>query len=257
MSNSSFGFGTPAPEKVEAPKLASSGLSGFEHEVKLKPDKKIKVVVLHPLNGSFQINVHKTPVYDPGNGYRYVPVGSKNTHLSFLNPPVASPFETDPNPAVKYYKTARYMLVFVLESPDGKLNNHVAYLELRDNWSRKDGSYNIIQTWEEENGQSVEGRQLVYSRTGSGMKDTTYKTTILVSPVELTPEQLAVVQKEAPEVRDYILSLYNREWTTEEFTRLHGLLTAQLAEKERKDSGQPDPVPTHPVATSDDTEIPF
>jgi len=251
----SFGFNTPAPEKVEVPKLASSGLAGYEHEIKPKDKQSFKFVVLHPLSDCFQINVHKQTVYDPGNGYRQVPVGTRNTHLPFLNPPVPSPFESDPDGKLRSWKTARYMLVFVLDSPNNKLTNHVAFLELRDNYTRKDGSYNTILSWEEENELAVEGRTIVYSRTGSGIEDTSYKTTVLVKTDTLTAEQLAIAEKEVPEVRDYILSLYNKEWTTEEFTRLYNL----HKNKVNADARKPEEalVPAHPVATSDADEIPF
>lgn len=250
----SFGFGTPAPEKVEAPKLATSGLAGYEHEIKPKDKQSFKFVVLHPLSDCFQINVHKVTVYDPGKGYRNVPVGTRNTHLPFLNPGIPSPFENDPDGKVRSWKTARYMLVFVLESPNNKLTGHVAYLELRDNYTRKDGSYNILQSWEEENELTVEGRTITYSRTGSGLEDTTYKTNVLVKTDTLTAEQLAVAEKEAPEVQEYILSLYNQEWTPEEFVRLYGLF-------KNKAATTPTPAaelaPSYPTATNAEDEIPF
>lgn len=255
MSANRFGFGTPAPERVEAPKLATSGLSGFEHEIKPKDKQTFKFLVLHGLEDCFQVNVHRLTVLDPGNGYRQVPAGSYNTHLPFLNPPVPSPFESDPDGKVRGWKTTRYMLVFVLESPNDKLTNHVAYLELRDNYKRKDGSFNLIEGWEKTNGLPIEGRTITYSRTGTGLQDTSYQTNILVKTDTLSDAQTAIVEKELPEVRDYILSLYNKEWTTEEFTRLYNLYKAVVDAPVR--TADENVRPTHPVAKSEEDEIPF
>lgn len=253
---STYGFGTPAPEKVEAPKLPTSGLAGYEHEVKLKDGQTVKVIALHNVDQSFQINVHKRQVNYDGLGFRSIPVGTRNTHLPFLATPVKSPFESDPDPKVRSWKTARFALVFILESPNEKQRGHVGFLELRDNYLRQDGSYNLVKEYEEQSGEGVEGHVITYSRTGSSIKDTSYKTTILKSQ-NLTKEQQKVVDAEVPEVRDYILGLYDKEWTTEEFQRIYEIFVAQ--NRVETAPVQTEPVrPSHPhAAVSEADEIPF
>lgn len=248
-----FGFNTPAPEKIEAPKLASSGLAGYEHEIKLKDGQTAKMIALHPLDDSFQINVHKTPVNYDGLGFRYIPAASKNTHLDFLATPVKSPFESDPDPKVRNWKTARYMLVFVVDSPNEKLKGHVGYLELRDNYMRKDGSYNVIQEWQEQSEESVEGHIVTWSRTGKGVQDTSYKTTVLKSQ-KLTAEQMAIAEAEVPEIQEYIIGLYRKEWNAEEFQRVYDIF--QATKKSDSAPASTEVKPSHPVASEQD-EIPF
>jgi len=247
----SYGFNTPQPAVVEVPTLESSGLPGFDHELrKLKDKQRVKFIPLHAVDQSFTIIVHKKQ-FMTDVGYRYIPVGSRNSHLPFLNPPVRSPFEQNPDKNIWTFKTARYMLVFVVDGFD-KLNGHVAYLELRDQW-KKDGTYNIIKEWENNTGKSVEGRLVVFGRNGTGIQDTSYSITV-TDPQALTAEQKAIADREAPEVRDYIVSLYDREWTLEEFRRLYHIgMEAERAKNNTAVDTKPEVV----VTPEDETEIPF
>ena len=232
-------FNVPQPEMAAS---LVSGLPGWSHEVRPKAGETIRFVPLQRLDQCLAVFVHRQQVKYDG-GFKYVPVGSKNPHLFTA---VMSPFENDPNPKVSGFKLARYLMTFVLDGSE-TLTGHVAFVEVRDNYKKKDGTYNRLAHWEKESGESIKGHKVALSRQGTGVTDTVYSISVLGTHT-FTDEQRVVITTEGTEVLNYLKGLFVREWSAEEFTRIYqqGIVNNQA------------PVQEHPtLPTGDELEIPF
>lgn len=241
MSGKKFGFGLPQAEVFTAPKLEASGLEFWKHEVKPKDGDKIVFVPLHSTAECLQVWVHTKAVKYDG-GFKYVPSGKRNTHLF---PAVESPFDTDPNDEVRKTKLANYMLVYVV-SGAGDLDGHVGYLELRFNYKKKNGTGDLIQTWENDQGEEITGRKVNLKRTGKGLTDTVY-TASVGNPHTFSEVENATIDAEAEGVLAYLKSLFTEGWTPERFVEVYksGIVN----------STAPKQVETTPEV--DETDIPF
>lgn len=232
-------FGT---EELEFGPTLSSGLAPWQHEVKPKSGDTIRFVPLHAVDESLGVWVHRKQVKYDG-GFKYVVSGKK------LKPPVLSPFDTDPRPDVNQIKPLRYMIVYVVGGSE-TLKGHVAFVELRQNLKKRDGTFDKMVAYEDESeAHSVKGLKCSLSRQGSGLTDTVYTFTI-TDAYKFTAEDQEVIEREMPEIVDHLKNLYVREWTTEEFDRIYkeGFVANQV----------PAPKPAVELHTpTDEDEIPF
>lgn len=222
MANA-FGVGD-----VEVVPTLSSGLPAWKHEVRLKDGQIVRFVPLHAVKEGMGVWVHLKKL-NLGEGYKYIPVGSKNKHLFT---PVNSPFEASPDKEISATKVTNFMIVFVLEGAED-LNGHVGFVELRANMKRN-GSYDKFLLWESEAKDSVANKKCSIQRTGSSLKDTVYQSTV-VGPYKLTKEQEEIVAREKPEVIDYLLENY-RNWTEDKFNEAF----AKFMETQAKSASKPE-----------------
>lgn len=233
-------FGT---QKLEFGPTLSSGLAPWQHELKLKSGENVKFVPLHPLEESFALWVHRKQFRYGDNGYKFIPSGKK------MNPPVQSPFDSSPDPEVNGIKPLRYMLVLVISGKED-LNGHVAYLELRNNQKKRDGTYDRMAKYEaDSDSHSVQNMKCSLSRKGTGLTDTVYESSI-TDEYKIKKAEQEVIDVEVPELVDYLKTTYLKEWTPEDFAKVyHEAVASQLT------GGNVAVTSTHPVA--DDSEIPF
>lgn len=203
-------FGT---KKLEFGPVLSSGLAPWVHEVKPKSGDNYKFVPLHSLEESMSIWVHRQQVKYDG-GFKYVVSGKK------LEPAVESPFDTDPRKEVNGIKPLYYMLVYVIAGNDN-LKDHVGFLELRQNLKKRDGTFDRMATYEKESEiGSVKGIKCSLSRIGSGLNDTVYQSSI-TDKYTFKKDEIAVIDREVPELVAHLKGLYLKTWTPQEFTRIY------------------------------------
>lgn len=204
-------FGTP---KLEFGPTLSSGLAPWKHEVKPKSGDNYKFVPLHSLDESFSMMMMRKQVQYEGQGFKYVPSGKH------LNPPVESPFNTDPRKEVNQVKPVYYMAVLVLSGNDD-LKGHVGFVELRNNMKKRDGTYDRMAKYEDDSdSHSVKGIKCSLSRTGSGQTDTVYESSI-TDAYKISKAETEVIERELPEIVEYIKSLYLTGWDEERFKKVY------------------------------------